>query len=67
MSRKIDGSVSDWSGMLKDVFRQINDGSLTLENLKEFSNHRNPFKSLGDRIFTQVERQRIGQNYKLSV
>lgn len=52
--------MSDWSGMLKDQFRQIGDGSWTLENQMDvFSRRRNPFESLAERIKTQVERQRI--------
>jgi hypothetical protein len=43
MSRKIVGSMSDWSGVLKDVFRQIDDGSLTLAHMKAVAEHRNPF------------------------
>lgn len=41
--KQIVGSMSDWSGVLKDLFRQIDDGSITLFNVKEFVEHRNPF------------------------
>ena len=37
------GMMSDWSGVIRDMFRQFADGSLTLENLKAFVEHRNPF------------------------
>ncbi len=37
------GDMSAWSGMLKDLFRQIDDGSITREMLKAFLGHRNPF------------------------
>lgn len=40
---KVVGSMSDWSGLLKDFFRQIHDGSITLEMLKALVEHRNPF------------------------
>lgn len=40
MSKKqVVGSMSDWSGVLKDFFRQIDDGSITLERLKNFVGH----------------------------
>jgi len=35
--------MSEWSGMLKDLFRQIDDGSITLEQLQAFLEHKNPF------------------------
>jgi hypothetical protein len=37
------GDMSDWSGMLKDLFRQIQDGSKTKEMLQAFLENRNPF------------------------
>ncbi len=37
------GSMSDWSGVLKDFFRQIHDGSHTLESVIAFNEHRDPF------------------------
>ncbi len=40
---KVVGSMSDWSGMLKDFLRQIDDGSITREILQAFLEHRNPF------------------------
>jgi len=40
---KVVGSMSDWSGLLKDFFRQVHDGSITLEMLKAFNEHHNPF------------------------
>ena len=43
--REIVGSMSEWSGALKDLFRQINDGSLKLEQLKAFVGHQNLFIS----------------------
>jgi len=44
MSKNVVGSMSDWFGMLKDLFRQINDGSIQLVQLQAFLEHRNPFK-----------------------
>lgn len=44
MAKQIVGNMSDWSGMLKDFFRQINDGSITMEQLRDFLEHRNPFE-----------------------
>gem|GEM_PF-1064149 len=35
--------MSDWSGLLKDLFRQFQDGSITLQHLCDFTEHRNPF------------------------
>ncbi len=34
------GSMSEWSGVFKDFFRQVDDGSLTLDMLKGFVAHR---------------------------
>lgn len=42
--RQVVGSMSDWSGVLKDFFRQISDGSLTLEHIIDVNEHRNPFE-----------------------
>ena len=45
--RQVVGSMSDWSGVLKDMFRQFDDGSLTLEQITDFVvKHRNPFADL---------------------
>jgi len=43
MKREIVGSMSDWAGVLSEMHRQIKDGSLTLENFIDFTEHRNPF------------------------
>lgn len=59
MTREVVGSMSDWSGVLKDELRQINDGSLTLEQLIAVTEHRNPFEDLASRIKTQIKRQKI--------
>ncbi len=45
MKREIVGSMSEWSGVLKDIFRQIGDGSLTMGHLQALLEHRNPFDS----------------------
>src|SRR3989338_10574036 len=37
------GMMSDWSGVIRDMFRQIHDGSLTLPHMRAFLEHRNPF------------------------
>lgn len=37
------GEMSEWSGMLMDLFRQIHDGSKTKQMLQAFLEHRNPF------------------------
>jgi len=50
MSREVVGSMSEWSGVLKDLFRQIDDGSISLEQLQAFLEHRNPFFELVDSI-----------------
>ncbi len=34
MKNEVVGSMSDWSGVLKDLFRQIGDGSITLPQLQ---------------------------------
>jgi len=46
MSREVVGSMSEWSGVLKDLFRQIDDGSINLQQLQAFLEHRNPFKAV---------------------
>lgn len=40
MAKTAVGSMSDWSGVLKDFWRQIDDGSHTLESVKAFNEHR---------------------------
>lgn len=40
---KVVGSMSEWSGLLKDFFRQINDGSITIGMTRDFLEHSNPF------------------------
>ena len=37
------GGMFEWSGVLKDVFRQIDDGSLTIGHFQAFLKHKNPF------------------------
>ena len=39
--------MSEWSGILKDLFRQIDDGSISLKDLQVFLEHRNPFEAVG--------------------
>ncbi len=39
------GNMSEWSGMLRDLFRQINDGSLTKDHIQKVLEHRNPFST----------------------
>ena len=41
--RQVVGSMSDWSGVLKDFFRQIGDGSIALNQVQAFLEHQNPF------------------------
>lgn len=41
--KQIVGSMSEWSGLLKDLFRQIDDGSIGLPQLQAFLERRNPF------------------------
>jgi len=43
MVRKVVGSMSEWSGVLRDLFRKFDDGSITLSQLKSFNDHVNPF------------------------
>ena len=44
MAKQVVGNMLDWSRALKDFFRQINDGSHTLETVHAFNEHRNPFE-----------------------
>lgn len=41
--KKIVGDMSEWSGILKDLFRQIDDGSIGRSELQAFLEHRTPF------------------------
>ena len=41
--RQVVGSMSEWSGVLRDFFRQIEDGSLSLQETQLFLEHKNPF------------------------
>lgn len=43
MKKEVVGSMSEWAGMLKDFFRQIEDGSKTQEQTQAFLERRNPF------------------------
>ena len=43
MGNPVVGSMSEWAGVLKDFFRQIEDGSKTLEQVIAFNENRNPF------------------------
>lgn len=44
MKKSLAGSMSDWSGLLKDLFRQIDDGTITRDQLHMFvARHENPF------------------------
>lgn len=47
-TKPIVGCMSDWSGVLKDLFRQIDDGSLTLYQMQAVVEHRDPFGSSPD-------------------
>ncbi len=47
MKKEIVGSMSEWSGVLKDVFRQIDDGSLGIGHFQTLLEHRNPFDDGG--------------------
>ena len=40
MAKSPVGSMSDWSGVLKDFWRQVDDGSITLEMVKALTEHR---------------------------
>lgn len=44
MKKSLAGSMSDWSGLLKDLFRQIDDGTITRDQMHKFVvKHENPF------------------------
>jgi len=43
MKSKVVGSMSEWSGMLMDFHRRIHDGSITLQDLKDFLEHKGSF------------------------
>jgi len=45
MGKEVVGSMSKWSGVLKDMFRQFGDGSLTLNQTTAFVDHKDPFKA----------------------
>lgn len=42
--KEVVGSMSKLLGMLKDLFRQIDDGSIKLEQVQAFLEHKNPFE-----------------------
>lgn len=46
--RQVVGSMSEWSGVLKELFRQIDDGSVSFLQLQALLEHRNPFESMID-------------------
>ena len=46
--RQVVSSMSDWSGVLKDFFRQIGDGSIALNQVQAFLEHQNPFEAKSD-------------------
>ncbi len=65
MTREIVGSMSEWSGVLKDLFRQIDDGSITLEELKDLANHnRLPIFTLQD--WQELYKDCFGEQYDFS-
>lgn len=41
--KKVVGSMSEWSGVLKDFFRQIDDRSISLGEVQALLEHKNPF------------------------
>ncbi len=41
--KQLVGDMSEWSGVLADMFRQIKDGSLTRTHLQALVEHRDPF------------------------
>ena len=41
MAKAVVGSMSDWSGVLKDFFRKIDDGSMTREQVMWFNENHN--------------------------
>lgn len=44
MAKDIVDSLSAWAGLLKDLFRQIEDRSIEREHLRLFLEHKNPFE-----------------------
>lgn len=56
MRREVVGSMSEWSGALKDLFRQIDDGSISLQEIRAFLEHRDPFVVMGDSLGQLVSR-----------
>ena len=58
MERRIVGSMSEWSGVLKDAFRQIDDGSLTISHFQALTEHRNPFDGgdVLDQLISKTEK-----------
>lgn len=66
MKKTVVGSMSEWSGVLKDFFRQIHDGSTTLEMVQAFNEHRNPFKEPNYITDWQNFYKDIGVNVDLS-
>ena len=43
MKKQVVGSMTEWSGVLKEVVRQMCDGELTREQCQLFVEHKNPF------------------------
>lgn len=64
--KKVVGSMSEWSGVLKDFFRQIDDGSHTLERVKAFNEHQNPFASENVLLARQKAWKRRGVKVDIS-
>ena len=61
------GSMSEWSGVLKDCLRQIDDGSMSLDALKGFVAHRQIRRfRLGDtqEIAYKEQRDKWGERWK---
>jgi hypothetical protein len=55
MATPIVGSVSGWSlGMLKDLFRQMDDGSILPYEMQAFLEHRDPFTTLPDILWAET-------------
>jgi len=50
MPKKVVGSMSEWSGVLKDLFRQIDDGSVTLEQVKDLVIHKKTAGELANKL-----------------
>ncbi len=68
MAEKTVGDMSEWSGMLKDLFRQIGDGSIRKENFQAFLEHRSPFSSEEVSRFLLLEWEKFYQDvFKISV